>query len=182
MDPRLQEMLDHYEITKVIKQYCHGCDRCDYVRMSAVYAADSWDDHGATKCSGPDYARYATTGMTANNMCAHVLGQTLTDVRGDEAGAETYFVANIRIDGADGVERLNQIGGRYVDLFVREKGQWKIKKRQVVKEWSISWPITDDWQAGAPYVQAHRSNQDPACTTLNMPHSGVPPFAIEWPR
>ncbi|RYE55546.1 MAG: hypothetical protein EOP18_05735 [Rhizobiaceae bacterium] len=29
MDPRLQEMLDHYEISKTLNEYCHSCDRCD---------------------------------------------------------------------------------------------------------------------------------------------------------
>jgi hypothetical protein len=168
MDSRLREMLDHYEITKVLKAYCHGCDRCDFVQMSSVYAKDSWDDHGRTKGPGTDYARHATNGMRDTNMVCHILGQTMTDVRGDEAGAETYFI-----------EVLHQIGGRYVDLLVRENGDWKIKKRQVVREWSISWPITHDWQAGVRYVEAHRSNQDPACAVLNMPHSGVPPFAAE---
>ncbi len=31
MDKRLQEMLDHYEITKVLSEYCHGLDRMDQI-------------------------------------------------------------------------------------------------------------------------------------------------------
>ena len=46
MDPRLQEMLDHYEIRKTLAEYCHGCDRCDEPRMAGVYAEGGFDDHG----------------------------------------------------------------------------------------------------------------------------------------
>ena len=174
MDPRLQDMLDHYEITRVLSEYAHGCDRGDYVAMAGVFAEDSWDDHGATKCPGQEYARRAMLRFGEHAMLAHLLGQALVTVNGEEAGAETYFVANTRGADPDGGEVLNQIGGRYVDRLVREGGRWKVKHRQVVREWSISWPITRDWLAGIDYAAAHRSNADPSCAVLGRPHSGIP--------
>lgn len=176
MDVRLQEMLDHYEITKVIKEYCRGCDRGDFVQMSGVYAEGSWDDHGANKCSGPEYARRAMMGLEHTNMCCHILGQSLVSVRGDGAGAETYFITNIRAPDKHNSEQemINQIGGRYIDAFVRVNGHWKIKERAVIKEWSISWPITEDWMAGVPWVEAQRSSEDPSYGVLDALHSGIP--------
>ena len=53
-ESRMQEMLDHYEITKAINLYCHGCDRGDHDTMVGVYLEDSWDDHGANKCPVPN--------------------------------------------------------------------------------------------------------------------------------
>ena len=35
MDKRLQELLDHHEITQTLKEYCHGCDRGDEARWRA---------------------------------------------------------------------------------------------------------------------------------------------------
>ena len=34
LNAELQEMLDHYQITKMLKEYCHGCDRLDATRMA----------------------------------------------------------------------------------------------------------------------------------------------------
>ncbi len=174
MDSRLQEMLDHHEITKLLYEYCHGCDRADEVRMASVYAADSWDDHGANKCPGPEFAARTMKTMTSTNMCGHLLGQTLINVRGEEAGAETSFIATVRAPSNEGGEHLHQIGGRYVDTLVREEGRWKIKTRLCVKDWSISQPIVSDWLAGRPYVQGERSNMDPSFAALGIQHSGKP--------
>src|SRR3546814_9792403 len=57
IDSRLREMLDHYEITRTLKQYCFACDRGDEARMAAVYLDDSWDEHGVYAARGPDFAR-----------------------------------------------------------------------------------------------------------------------------
>lgn len=176
MDKRIQAMLDHYEITAVLKEYCRGCDRGDFLQMAAVYAEGSWDDHGTNKCPGPEYARRAMLRLDDTSMCSHFLGQSVVKVEADEAGAETYFIANIRAPDPQnaGQEMLHQIGGRYVDALVREGGEWKIKHRQVVKEWSISWPIREDWLAGTPWVAPQRSGEDPSYTVLDARHSGVP--------
>ena len=127
MEKRLQEMLDHYEITKLLNEYCHGCDRVDQTHMASVYAQNSWDDHGPDKCPGPEFAARTMAAMSGVNMCSHQLGQALIRVDGDQAGAESYFIATIRRPAPDGGETLNQLGGRYVDTLVREDGQWKIK-------------------------------------------------------
>lgn len=176
MNTRLQEMLDHYEITKVLKEYCRGCDRGDFVQMAEVYAEGSWDDHGINKCPGPEYARRAMLRLDDTHMCSHFLGQSLVKAQGDKAGAETYFIANVRVadEQSPDQEVLNQIGGRYVDTLVRVNGQWKIKNRLVIKEWSISWPIAQDWLANTSWVEARRSGSDPSYAVFDAHHSGIP--------
>src|SRR4051794_18899130 len=121
MDHRLQAMLDHFEITQVVAEYCHGCDRCDEAHMASVYLEDSWDDHGRIKAPGPEFARLMTIDIQAQcTSLSHLLGQTIVQVDGDEAGAETYFIAVPRSAGPDGRELCNQLGGRYVDRLKRE--------------------------------------------------------------
>jgi len=174
MEQRLQEMLDHYEITKLLNEYCHGCDRRDQTHMASVYAKDSWDDHGPDKCPGPEFAARTMTAMRAIHMCSHLLGQALIRVNGDQAGAESYFIATVRRPVEGGGETLNQLGGRYVDTLVRVDGQWRIKKRVCVRDWSISVPIASDWLAKAGFVQGHMSNADPSYAVLGIQHSSVP--------
>jgi hypothetical protein len=182
MDPRLQEMLDHYEIRKTLAEYCHGCDRCDEPRMASVYAADSWDDHGHRRAPGPEYSRLmAAEVLATTDSMYHLLGQSLVRVSGDEAGAETYFLAVSRTTGEDGREMCNQLGGRFVDQLVREDGRWRIKHRTVMRDWGISLPVEQDWTADAGLRPGERSDADPALGALGLAHGGVRPAeGLSW--
>jgi hypothetical protein len=102
-----------------------------------------------------------------------MLGQSLINVTGDEAGAETYFLAVSRDTRPDGVEMCNQLGGRFVDKLQREDGRWLIKHRIVVRDWSISVPIEQDWVADIGLRDGERSNADPSCTVLGLAHTGT---------
>jgi hypothetical protein len=167
-------MLDHYEITKTLNEYCHGCDRCDEQRMGSVYLEDSWDDHGVRRATGPQFVLMMIPEiLTTTKTLSHMLGQSLIDVRGDEAGAETYFFAVSRSTREDGVEMCNQLGGRFVDTLKRENGRWRIKNRCVVRDWAISLPIEQDWTAESGLKEGARSNADPAFAALGRIHSGT---------
>lgn len=172
MDPsRLQAMLDHFEITQTIAEYCHGCDRCDEAHMGSVYLDESWDDHGHIKAKGADFARLMTLDIKAQSTSlSHLLGQSLVQVDGDEAGAETYFIAVSRSLGPDGKELCNQLGGRYVDRLAREGGRWFVKHRIAVRDWSISLPIEQDWLSDAGMQAGARSNADPSYAALRRVH------------
>ena len=175
MDPRLQEMLDHYEITKTLSVYCHGCDRCDEARMGSVYMQESWDNHGRFKAAGPEFARVMTGEILATTTSLfHLLGQTQIKVEGDEAGAETYFFAVSRDTRTDGTEMCNQLGGRFIDRLKRDDGKWLIKHRRVVRDWAISMPIEFDWTADAGLQDGRRSNAGPSFEALGIVHSGIP--------
>src|SRR4029077_17517338 len=81
LEERLQRMLDHYEIVQLLGEYSHACDRLDEAQMAAVYAPDSWDDHGNDKCSCAEFARRtAELHRTYSETMSHLLGQTLTTV------------------------------------------------------------------------------------------------------
>ena len=122
MDERLQEMLDHHEIRKTLSEYCHAADRCDRDRMASVYLEDSWDDHGMVKASGPDFARIMSAQIWQTSVSMyHLLGQSIINVNGDEAGAETYFLAASQVE-EDGAITTNQLGGRFVDTLRRRTG------------------------------------------------------------
>jgi hypothetical protein len=174
MDPRLQEIIDHHEITQMLKEYCHGCDRCDEQRMGSVYHEDSFDDHGNFKASGPEFVRLITAEILATTSSLfHMLGQSLIKVDGEEAGAETYFFAVSRDAREDGVQMCNQLGGRFVDKLERRNGRWRIKHRVVVRDWGISLPIEADWTAKAGLTDGQRSGADPSFAALGRVHGAA---------
>jgi hypothetical protein len=174
MDARIQEMLDHYEITKTLKEYCFGCDRCDPEIMRSVYLEDSFDDHGHVKAPGPEFVRIMIGDIRGTtDSLSHLLGQSLVRVDGDKAGADTYFLAVFHNTSEDGTRMCNQLGGRFVDRFEREDGRWRIKHRQVVRDWSISLPVEADALARAGLMHGQRSDSDPAFAVLGLRHSGA---------
>lgn len=173
MDERLQEMLDHYEITKTLRDYCRGCDRCDEPLMGSVYAEDSWDEHGAVQGPGLEFTRVMTAKIHATTeTLSHLLGQSVITVNGDEAGAETYFLAAMRRTRDDGVKLCGQLGGRYVDRLRREHGRWRIEHRIVVRDWSFTIPVHEDWTADSGLREGHRSDEDPSFAVLGTVHGG----------
>src|SRR3546814_17268508 len=116
-------------------------------------------DLGVYAARGPDFARIMSQAVAEQtDSMFHLLGQSQIRVDGDVAGADSYFLAVSRNTGDDGVVMCNQLGGRFVDYLERVDGGWKIKKRIVVRDWSISMPVTADWTALAKLRAGLRSN------------------------
>jgi ketosteroid isomerase-like protein len=172
MDPRLQAMIDHYEITQLMAEYVHACDRCDAPQMADVYAEDSWDQHGTLNAPGKQFAHEITERAIQNTRTlSHLLGQSLIKVDGDTAGAETYFIVVMEADASAGVQMCHQMGGRYVDKIERIDGRWLIKHRTVVKDWSISLPVEHDWYENSGMALGQRSSADVSYGVLGRRHS-----------
>ncbi len=173
MDSELQEMLDHYRITKLVSEYCHGCDRGDGERMGSVYAQDSWDDHGAFMMDGKAFsAAVMKDRRERGEMMSHQLGQTLVKVDGDTAGAETYFVATLAFRDAGEGEEVHHLGGRYVDALIRENGQWRIKDRLTVRDWSIGHKVERDYFRDMGFIPGVTNGSDVSFRVLGLVHSG----------
>lgn len=173
MDPRVQELLDHHEIRKVLATYCHACDRADEALMASTYTgADSFDDHGLVRAAGPEYARQMTALVVGRTEAvSHILGQSLINVDGDSAVAETFFLGLMRLLPDDnGVARLNQLAGRFVDQFERVQGSWKIRHRTCVRDTSITFRVEEDMQATYGMAAGTRDAADPGAGLLGLAH------------
>ncbi|HXK25816.1 MAG TPA: nuclear transport factor 2 family protein [Myxococcota bacterium] len=173
MEPRIQEMLDHYEIRKTLAEYCHACDRADEALMRAVYTGDdSFDDHGRVKAPGPEYARIMTgLILERTEAISHLLGQSLIKVEGDTAGAETFFVAFMRLPGQEGMPpRMNQLVGRFVDRLERIDGKWKIRHRTCVRDTSMTQSVERDDYAAYGFAEGTRDRGDPGTAVLGLAH------------
>jgi ketosteroid isomerase-like protein len=172
MDPRLQEMLDHFEIRKLLAEYCHACDRADAQLMASVYTGDdSFDDHGRVRASGPEYARVMTKIiLDSSEVISHILGQSLIKIDGDTAAAETFFLGLFQVAGSDGTPRLNQLVGRFIDRLERIDGKWKIKHRMAVRDTSITLKIEEDNQAANGLKTGSRDANDPGVALLGIAH------------
>jgi len=171
LDTRLRAMLDHHDIRQTLAEYCHACDRADEPLMASLYAANSFDDHGLVQAPGEEYAR-AMTKLVVDRTEAvwHVLGQSLIKVDGDEAGAETFFLGIMRLNPQEGVSKINQLAGRFVDKLERVDGKWKIKHRTCVRDTSITFKVEEDMQANYGMVPGTRDASDLGAALLGLAH------------
>lgn len=175
MNATLQEMIDHFEIRKMLNTYCHGCDRGDAPRMMSVYGKDSWDDHGIFRGPGTDFAKFIMDALVQSGGdigLSHLLGQSLIKVDGNRAGAETSFLSTVSRKDKEG-ETVTLHGGRYVDTIVRENGQWKIEKRICTRDWSITLDVEKDDLRDSNFVAGQLSGQDPSYSVLGLTHPGL---------
>ncbi len=60
---------------------------------------------------------------------------------GATANTETYCVANHIYDDEQGVERKMDMGIRYQDELVKDKGHWRIQKRILNLDWQQDLPL-----------------------------------------
>jgi hypothetical protein len=172
MDPRLQMLLDERDIRRLLAEYAHGCDRCDGALMGSVYAPESWDDHGNVKASGQEFARVMTEEIipASCETLSHLLGQSLIEIDGDSARAETYYIAVTRSVVGE-VPMCNQLGGRYVDRLERSDGAWKVSHRVCVRDWSVSLEVQTDAFAKSGLTPGARGPGDPGVALLGLAHT-----------
>jgi hypothetical protein len=155
-----QSWTDKCALTELVAKLSAAVDRGDKKAIIDCYAEQSYDDHGAFKGSGPEFAEMicASAGRAGQLTMHHLLGQSVFDVEGDEAWGETFFVmhALIGTDIAVGY-------GRYIDYFRWTGNAWKLAYRRVVPDATI--PGDDASQ----YWRPRRDRTDPRYDRLTAP-------------
>jgi hypothetical protein len=159
-DPQRQAGVDKCALTEVVAKLSAAVDRADKDAIIDCYTADSYDDHGVFKGSGAEFAEMicAPAGRAGQLTMHHLLGQSVFDVRGDEAWGETFFVMHALIGGdiATGY-------GRYIDYFRRTGDAWKIAYRRVVPD------VTIPGDDASQYWRPRRDRTDPRYDHLTAP-------------
>jgi len=166
-------VLAEAEIRELLARYCRGIDRCDADLIRSVYHEDSTDDHGLYKGNGYEFADFIVPLLREHyESTMHCIFQSIIDVEGERASAETYAMAyDIRRD-ADGNRVFEQVGCRYVDGLERRDGEWKILRRVVVMDLDTSVPAPPESGLGesrALFQPGRRDREDLAYTATLSP-------------
>jgi uncharacterized protein (TIGR02246 family) len=130
---RVQVLEDQDQIRQVLIAYGEHLDARDYAGYAALFARDGVWTGGFGSFVGPQ----AIQAMLEKNLGAaapgfvnkssfHLMTTMAVNVQGDTATARSrYTFYTATADNKPGAA----LAGRYVDEFVREDGQWKIKRR-----------------------------------------------------
>lgn len=140
---QIRFLLDHIAITDVLNRYCRALDRMDRALAETCWHPGGTDSHAPLYQGGASgFLDWVWPLHEAAISFRHVLTNITIRIDGDEAGAESYWTATMRMNGPDGpVDLLS--GGRYADMLERIDGVWAIRHRQVLRDWGRADPVSD---------------------------------------
>ncbi|MGQ4600667.1 nuclear transport factor 2 family protein [Nocardia sp. R6R-6] len=158
---RLRELLDKQAIRDVLAVASRGVDRVAPEVLRAAYHEESIDYHGAFVGSGPEFAALPGRNSPDNLMAHHALGQSLIDIEGTTAFAETYFLMNFERFARKRAEvRIGTMIGRYIDRLDKIDGEWRISVRKVVIDSSRESSKADQSPGAATFPAGRRWPDD----------------------
>ncbi len=131
LEATVRELADRQAITDCLLRYCRGVDRLDRELMLSAYHEDAIDDHGIVVLGAADFVDWALDYHRTHNLeHHHGISNTVIDLDGDVAHAETYYTFF-----AINPQPPNSLAvGRYIDRLERRKGRWAIAQRICLTE------------------------------------------------
>lgn len=155
----LQEMLDEYQLRKLVHAYCRAVDRGDIAHLRDLYHHDAHDDHGSFSTgSAEEFINALAAARPYVRSMQHNVTTVNFAISGSVAEGEIYTISTHTFTAGDrDVDVI--VGGRYLDKYEKRGGSWKITERTIVTDWAhvndpssvdLSHPITRDTPKGAP--------------------------------
>ncbi|WP_176599200.1 MULTISPECIES: nuclear transport factor 2 family protein [Sphingobium] len=178
----LARLLDRQQIIDLIYRYCRAADRLDLELIKTAFWEDGAFDGGPAE--GPILEIIPTLfeAVLPEMWLAsqHIVSNILIEFEGEQrAYVETYLTAihvshgthasRAALIGEDNARALNfksndtiefTLGGRYIDVFARRDGEWRILRRKIVPEWNRVALYTGISTGGQYELLQHRSSRD----------------------
>jgi hypothetical protein len=145
-EERIQELLSREDIRECLLRGSTGNDLQDAELWKSAYWPDATEDHGWYQGNAHDFID-RTVPMLLQTMdeAWHLIGNTLVQVEGEQARAQSYFLAYCRLKEAGGARRDLFSGGRFLDRLERRKGEWRISARISKGDWVRETDGSADW-------------------------------------
>lgn len=131
LERQVTELRDREAIRDVIHRYCRAADRCDLDAFKACYWPDGRDDHGFFGGNSWEFCDYVIPVLRKIEASIHAITNTIIDLKGDRAFCESQWSVVHRLRKPDGsfLDWWHQ--GRYLDIFEKRDGEWRILERTI---------------------------------------------------
>ncbi len=160
---RLDALLDKQDILECLTRFSRGMDRFDRDCYTSAFWPDGVMAAGPFVGSPAECYDWAVPMHEAGQILTHhsLLNNT-TDIDGDTAHSETYYMFIAR----NRDETVWMAGGRYIDRLERRDGAWKIALRTNIIEWGCLPPPMPIPFGDVPDIAVNgvtsRSKEDPS--------------------
>ena len=155
----LQEMLDEFQLRKLVHSYCRAVDRGDFAQLRELYHHDAVDAHGGFSAgTADDFLNQLAAARPHIRSMQHNITTVNFAIDGTSAEGEIYTIATHTFSAGDRDVDV-MVGGRYLDMYEKRDDTWKIVERTIVTDWAhvndpslvdLSHPITRDTVKGRP--------------------------------
>lgn len=175
-DVALQRLIAKEEIRERMLIYARAVDRRDWALMRQTFHPDADIRHAEYVGDVDGLVRLITARQANVTITLHLFTNCLVEFAGpddampDRALAETYLLAHQWLDQAGARARgvaMEQSGleieswGRYVDVFSRRDGAWRVQKRVTVFESQSLRPATGRRTFGPEWPKPQADERDP---------------------
>ncbi len=143
----LLAFLDRDKICNCIASLARGEDRRSAEIISQGFWPDATTDFGIFSGNFAEYLAWVVPGSPAIPVTQHILAQTVIELAGNDASAETHVTSYHRVNMGD-VERDIVMGGRYLDQLQKRGSEWRITHRVMLYDWVQDWGVSADWSQG----------------------------------
>lgn len=149
----LERIADRMEIQDRLYQFARGVDRRDWQLALSVYHDDAVDRHGVFNGPAAEFIEFLKQRHGSVVRSMHRINNVIIEFTASgDALVESYGltwqalsqdstdvrVASDRKDGTGDSRPMEMISlARYVDLFRKKNGTWRIQDRQIVYESSM---------------------------------------------
>ena len=140
---KLRDIIAEREIIATLYRLARGLDRNDKSLLASCFHEDATDDHGLFVGPADEFCDWVTGELQKYERTQHLITNVNIVVKEDKASSEAYFFAHHVIPGDAKKDVI--AAGRYLDHFERRNGEWKIKHRKAVYDWSRVDDTKDGW-------------------------------------
>jgi hypothetical protein len=143
MARQVRWLTDRAEIEDCIQRYGRGADRLDRELLLSAYHSGATDDRGEAFTGSPEqFVDWLFPQLARLDGTAHVVSNTLTDIDGDAAHADSQVVFQVWRHAREGEEGFAAMGtARYVDRLERRDGVWGIVHRECLMDATFRAPV-----------------------------------------
>ncbi len=176
---KVDELASREEIRDVLYRYTRYIDRLDAEGVKQGYHPDADDIHWGTFIGNAHaFADYMVGELRAVKYLIHEVTNPLVELDGERAFVESRYTSRVRIDfeGAEEGQWVESIAhGRYLDIFERRAGQWKIAHRRIVQDGGRT-SIVNDLGHYRPEAVGGQIPDDPVYKRFGIVDIAPPPL------
>ena len=163
MNERLDRLADEWAIRDTLARYWRGIDRRNAALVASTYHPGAYDDHGYYKGPVEGFIETLQPGVwdyfeNTQHFSGHIAVE-FDRSSPDRARVESYAEAHHLRYEKESLGTDLVYGLRYVDLFTRRGGEWRIEHRVCTWDWSRTDP-TGGIPLPETYYRGHHSEED----------------------
>lgn len=147
-------------------QFARAFDRMDRCQMVSLWTQDAEVDWGKHQGDAKAFVVESTAPDNTLERTFSSISNEYFEIDGNTARGEVYII-NISTIISDDKKEDRLIGGRFLDHYRKEQGEWKISKRSFVHDWNMNLPTTavlDEGLFALFRLRGERDQSDPVYT------------------